>query len=121
MVAGTAQATPATTDVRFPDGVVDAVEIVVPDGCAGLVGFQLVYSGQPVIPRNPAQFIVANGEVIKWPLSNYPAGGRWAVNAYNTDVFNHTIFLRFLVNEFNTQDDGTVAPVPVSSTMDTTA
>lgn len=118
VVAGTAKATPATTDLSFPEGVVGQVEIVVPDGCAGLVGFQLVYSGQPVIPRTAGQFIVANGEVIRWPLSNYPAGGRWACRAYNTDVFNHTLFFRFLVNEHNTVDTGVVMPVPITSTMD---
>lgn len=96
---GTAVATPQTTALLFDIGVVQRVEILVPPGPSGLVGFQLVHSGQVIIPDNPARFIVADGEVIKWDLEGYPVGRAWALRAYNTDVFDHTIYLRFLVAE----------------------
>jgi hypothetical protein len=119
--AGTAVAAAMTTQLPFPDGVVDGVEIVVPGGVAGLVGFQILHSGQAVIPRDSNQFIVTDGEVIKWPLSNFPTGGKWAARCYNTDQFDHTLYFRFLINEFGPKDTSIVTPVSIVSSADRAA
>lgn len=94
---GTAQASPITTDLVLPIRTVEGVELVIPDGCAGLVGFRLTMAGTPVIPTNLGAWLVSNGEVIRWPLEGYPDSGAWQLQGYNTDLFDHTIYVRFLL------------------------
>jgi hypothetical protein len=109
--AGTLSSAPQTSALTFQDGDVEQVEILVPPGPAGLVGFQLWYSGQRIIPFKNNLFFRADSETIKWPLSNYPTTGRWQFVAYNLDIYDHIIQLRFLINEI--RRPAPVAPPPV--------
>lgn len=97
--AGTAIAAPQTTSLTFDRGVVENMEILVPPGPSGLVGFRILHSGDAVIPHDRSKWIIADNEVIKWPLEGYPTGRAWAITAYNTDVYDHSLYLRILVNE----------------------
>ena len=97
---GTAKANPAVTLLPFNDGVIEEIQIIVPDGVAGLAGFQITYGGQQIIPNTRGAFIVSNDEKIIWTVEHLPEGSQWAVAAYNTDVFTHTLYLRFLVSDF---------------------
>ena len=110
--AGTTQATPLSVDVSFDPGVVTAVEIVIPDGVAGLSGIQLAQAHQHVIPYAGSAFLVSNDETVKWPLDGYLNTGNWQVIGYNTDVFDHTYHLRFLIDEL-----GGVDTTPPSSPL----
>lgn len=99
VAANTAIATPQTNALSFNLGIVNRIEILVPPGPSGLVGFRIRHSGETVIPYDRSRWIVANDEVIKWDTEGFPVGNAWAIEAYNTDVFNHTLYLRFLVSE----------------------
>lgn len=98
----TAIGAPVTTDCRFDVGEVEAIEVLIPPGNAGLSGFQIRHSGAGVFPREDSKWIVAAGEVIKWPVEDKPTSGRWQVRSYNTDLYPHSIYLRFLVREVGT-------------------
>lgn len=97
--AGTLQAAPQITPMVFNDGRVDQVDIVVPDGCAGLVGFQIGHSGQVIIPYDGVTFTVSNDEDIHWPLEAFPEAQKWFVVAYNTDQFPHTLRFRWQITD----------------------
>lgn len=97
--AGTLSTSPQTTALSFNDGDVEFVEFLIPPGPSGLVGFRLRHSGETVIPYDRAGWIVADNEVIKWPLEGYPSGEAWSLMAYNTDVYPHTIYIRIGVRE----------------------
>jgi hypothetical protein len=97
--AATLQAAPQITPFHFDDGRVDALEIVVPDGPSGLVGFQIRHSKQVIIPYDGTSFIVTNGEVIHWPLETFPEAQKWDVVIYNTDQFPHTLSFRWLITD----------------------
>lgn len=97
--AMTTAAAPHVEATSFDLGEVERVEILVPPGPSGLVGFGILHSGESVIPREPARWIVADDEVIKWDIVNAPTSGRWGIRAYNLDVFDHTLYLRYLVHE----------------------
>lgn len=99
VTAGTAIASPQTTNLSFNIGIVERIEITVPPGPSGLVGFRIRHSSQTVIPNNPANWIITDNEKINWPLENFPVGNKWALMAYNTDVFDHTLYVRFHINE----------------------
>lgn len=99
IAAGTLDTAPQTTALSFDRGIVEGIEILIPPGPSGLVGFQIQHSGDTVIPHDRTQWIIANDEVIKWPLSGYPTGSAWALRGYNEDVYDHTLYIRILVNE----------------------
>jgi hypothetical protein len=113
ITAGTAILTPLTTATVFADGQVTDIEVVVPDGCAGLVGFVVLYGGQQIIPAKDGKWIISNGEVIKWPLSGYPTGQQWQIRGYNTDVFDHTLYVRYLIDELRRPQQLTFNPLPL--------
>lgn len=95
--AGTAQATPVRVDMSFPARQVQSVEIRVPPGPSGLVGFALQNSGVTVIPYGSDDFIVTSGDAINWPLEGYITSGSWQLLGYNTGIFDHSIYVRFLL------------------------
>ena len=120
--AGTAIASPLVTALPFNQGVVQQIEIIVPPGPSGLVGFRIRHSVQTVIPRSGSGWIIADNEVIKWPLENYPVGNKWDIQAYNTDVFVHVLYLRFLILETrrNVLERATLVPIgPMGTAEDT--
>jgi hypothetical protein len=103
-------AAPLVTALPFDEGEVLSIEIVIPDGCAGLVGFAFRQSQQQVIPFGDGTWIIGNDEVIRWPTEGYPTGAKWAMVAYNTDLFPHILQTRFLMNE-------TSMPAPLTPTL----
>ena len=105
--AGTPIASPFTQAITFPPRTVVQVDWQVPPGPSGLMGWSLTVAGQPVIPRNPGSFIVADNVARSWPLEGYPDQGQWQVTGYNTDIYPHTVYLDFLL-ELN----GTTTPQP---------
>lgn len=97
--AGTSSATPLDFPTTFNEGIVEKLEIIIPPGFSGLVGFKLVHSGTVVIPYQYDEWIISDSEKIEWTLQGYPTGSAWAVRAYNEDVYDHTMYLRYLVTE----------------------
>lgn len=97
--AGTLSAAPVTIATRFDDGIVDRLEILVPPGPNGLMGFRVNHGGGAVFPRETSKWIVADGEKIDWPMEEVHTAGDWAIVAYNTGIHDHTLYVRFLVRE----------------------
>lgn len=96
--AGTAKASPQTTALTMPARIVREVEVLVPPGPRGNVGFQLAMAGNQLLPYTAGTFLVTDNEVLRWPLEGYPDSGAWQLIAYNTGIFDHTLYLRFLVD-----------------------
>lgn len=109
---GTAKASFQTTALSFQDGRVERVEILVPPGPSGLVGFKLAHSGQSVIPIKNDTWNVADGVKFDWPLTNFPEGSAWELWTYNTDVYDHTIYVWFHVFDYGSE--AIVMPVPLA-------
>jgi hypothetical protein len=97
--SGTAIAAPQTTNLDFNDGIVERMEVLIPRGPSGRVGFRILHSGDAVIPYDRTKWLIADDEVIKWDLENYPTGSAWAVQAYNIGAYDHTLYFRLLVRE----------------------
>lgn len=97
--AGTTQAAPLVTNIAMPPRIVREVEIRVPPGPYGNMGFALGLAGVPIIPYNAGQFIVTDNEIITWPLGeDYPNSGAWQVISFNTGRYPHSIQLRFMLD-----------------------
>lgn len=96
--AGTAKTAPVRVDMSFPPRQVDTVEIRVPPGPSGLVGFALQNSGVTIIPYQSDAFIVTAADYISWPLHGFVTSGSWQLLGYNTGTSDHAIYVRFLLS-----------------------
>lgn len=97
IAAGTPSTAPTVTAMAVGTRIVERVQILVPPGANGLVGFALRAAGQQVIPYGSGQWIVANGETIDWPLDGQIESGAWSLLGYNNGIYPHTLQVRFLL------------------------
>lgn len=111
--AATLEAAPADTDLNFDSGRVERVEIMVPPGPSGFVGFAIVHSNQQIIPYQSGRFIIADNEVLKWELESYPEASPWTIRAYNTDIYPHTLHIRLYIDDSPRDEPVFVAPPEV--------
>jgi len=102
----TLKTAPQISSLAFPDRVVQEVEIVVPPGPRGEVGFQLATGGSQVLPSEAGAYFVTDNEFIRWPLEEQIDTGAWQLIAYNTGNFAHTLEIRFLVTVVRPADAG---------------
>lgn len=97
--AGNGSSARSFIGLPFQNGIVSRLEIRVPPGPSGLVGFQIWHSQQRIIPYGSDTFIVANDETLTFDLTGFPQGRFWTLCAYNTDAYDHSVELRFHVDE----------------------
>lgn len=83
--------------MTFPPRDVQGLEIIVPVGSSGLVGFAIDVGGAQVIPYLSDPWIITAGEIINWPLEHMPNSGAWSVRAYNTGQNDHAVRFRWLL------------------------
>lgn len=96
--AGTLKTAPQVTALAMPARVVREIEVIIPPGPRGNVGFQIGLANRQLLPYTAGSFIVSDDETIRWPLEEMPSSGAWQVIAYNTGQFPHTLEFRFLVD-----------------------
>lgn len=94
--AGTAITAPFRQSVPIPVRMVDRLEITIPPGPSGLMGFAITMGGLNVIPLQAGTYIVTDNQQFDWPIEGLPTSGAWQVSGYNIDVWDHTVYLRFL-------------------------
>ena len=111
---GTPIATPVTVKTEFGFRVVREIEIIIPPGPRGNMGFQIAQAGRQVFPYTPGGFIVTDNEQIRWPIEDANTSGAWAVIGYNVGTFDHTIEVRYLV-DLPPDPTSTLAPLAPSS------
>lgn len=98
IATGSSRTAPVIMDVSFPPFRVESIEVDVPPGPNGNIGFQIASSRQQVIPWNAGQWIVPNGQHFIWANDKYPTSGDWQLIVYNQGQYAHTIWVRFNVD-----------------------
>lgn len=53
--------------------------------------------GQNLLPVN-GTFIVVDNQADRWLVVNQPDSGQWEVTGYNTDIYDHTVYLDFFLD-----------------------
>lgn len=96
--AGTASSSPQVTDLDMPARLVRGIRVRIPPGPAGTVGWALGAAGTRVLPAGVGEWIVADNEVIEWPLDQQIDSGAWQLQAYNLGAFDHTLYVTFLLD-----------------------
>lgn len=74
---------------------VESIDVEVPSGPSGLMGFYLALSGQQWVPWEMGQWITWDNQSRNWPLSNQPTSEGWELVGYNTGVYSHAVTVRF--------------------------
>lgn len=83
---------------------IESIDLEVPPGPAGLMGFYLALSDQQWIPWEMGEFLIWDDYRANWPLQNQPTSSGWQVHGYNEDDYDHVVVVRFHVQ--------LVGPVP---------
>lgn len=111
---GTPVASPVTIPTELGIFQVTFIEVNVPSGFNGQVGFYIASSGQQVLPfRSGAtpNWLILNDTEKHWDLEDQPDSGDWAIVAYNTGNFPHTLYVTFGVNPVALDTTITLAPI----------
>jgi hypothetical protein len=95
--AGTAKAAPQITPIAIPPRVVGIIEVRIPPGPGGEVGFALGFANVQLFPRQSGIYVVTDNETVSWNITDAPDSGAWQLIAYNTGTYDHTLQVRFLV------------------------
>lgn len=96
--AGTPASALAVVKMPLTSFDIEQIDIEVPPGPAGLMGFYLALSGQQWVPFETGQFLVWDNRIASWKLNNQPTSYGWEVHGYNTGVNAHKVVVRFHVN-----------------------
>ena len=76
----------------------EGVDLEVPPGPAGLMGFYLALSGEQWIPRGAGQFLIWDDVQASWRLDDQPTSYGWELHGYNLDAYDHSVVVRFHVS-----------------------
>ena len=114
--AGTTAAAPQVTTLAMPPRIVDRLEVRVPPGPNGAVGWAFTSSGQRVFPFAKDTWVVANDETIPVPTEGAPETGAWQLTAYNTGRWDHTLYVRaWLRSPAERQQSVTIVPLDLEA------
>lgn len=89
---------PQVTALQMPPRTVKQIEVVVPNGCNGALGFAFGAAGQNIIPYNDDAWIIASGEKLEWQMDRQINSGAWQLQSWNIGKYPHTIYIRFLLD-----------------------
>ena len=98
IAAGTLETAPATIPLDLDNWEIEAIDLQVPPGPSGTMGFRLENNGVPWLPRTPGTFLVWDDHQQTAYPTGYPNASGWAVVGYNVGVYDHAVTVRFHVN-----------------------
>lgn len=103
---GNGVATSHTKDCELGTSDVTQIDLVFPAGCAGLVGVQLTFTGNPVYPNSQVGFFILDNDRIQIPVSGQGNSGSWGMLAFNEDYNQHIIDAYFYYNYVSYSNSG---------------
>lgn len=121
IAAGTPAAAPVVTNMQTGPVVLDEVQVRVPPGPAGNVGFRLLVAGQQVLPWGQAlNWVIADGELLEFAMG-LDVDSQVTLQAYNTDVFAHTLWVRLTTHDHDLSEVAPMPPIVSAATIDQAA
>jgi hypothetical protein len=97
--AGTPVSAPVSLPLYANRALLTHIDVRVPPGPSGLVGFTFWHSSRQVIPAVDGTWVVADDETVPFPLDGFSPWPNWTIKAYNTDVYPHTLYLRLHLDD----------------------
>lgn len=95
---GTSRDAPVTVPLDIDNWVLEQLDLEVPAGPSGLMGFAVFNNGVQWIPSSPGTWLVWDDVQQSWPFTDQPDASGWQVVGYNMGIYDHTVTVRFHVN-----------------------
>lgn len=112
--AGTPKAAPVQINLNTGWWEIDSIDLEVPPGPSGLMGFQLWTGNGQWMPYEVGEYFVWDDRDKSWIMTDQPIGQQWSVVGYNTDPVNpHAVVVRFHISPVPTP---TPTPPPITIT-----
>lgn len=115
--AGTPQSAPVTVPLAIDNWNLESIDLEVPPGPSGLMGFYVANNGVQWIPATPGAWLVWDDVQQSWWMQDQPNASGWEVTGYNTGVYPHSVIVRMHVNPTTT---GSTSTTPATLTVVTT-
>ena len=96
--AGTLESAPLTFNLTTPPRAVVEIDVRIPPGPRGLVGFAISAAGAQVLPTNLGEWFIGDNEPLSWPLKSPIDSGAWQLTGWNTGQYDHTLYVVFQVD-----------------------
>lgn len=90
-------ASPASFTWPLEDNYLERIDVRIPPGPSGAMGFRILWSQQQIVPWGNYSWLIANDEEIPWKADTAISASGLVVQAYNLGNFPHTIYLKALV------------------------
>jgi hypothetical protein len=113
--AGTPASALVTVDISILPVTVNRIDIRVPPGPSGLMSFALFAGGGQALPIEYGTYFTWDDVDRSFPIDGLPDGGVWEIVGYNTDIYDHTVYVDFLTTP-NAMASTTAADTAVSDT-----
>lgn len=104
--AGTPDTAPWVEALGFHDWDVERIDLIVPPGPAGTMGFYLANNGQPWVPRALNEWLVFDDHQLRIDPTGYPTGTGWQIVGYNDGKYDHDVITLFHVNPITVGPSG---------------
>lgn len=111
--AGTSQLAPLSVPLPIGESIVRRLDLIVPPGPSGLVGFYLAHSGTQMIPRVSSQFFVVDDKLLTFDMDGYPTGDKWTLVGYNLDIYDHIVRTIWHVDEVTKVTTPSLQIIPI--------
>ena len=114
--AGTPKASPVTVALPIDNWEMESLDLEVPAGPSGVMGFYIANNGAQWIPASPGSWLIWDDVQQSWPFSDQPNASGWQVVGYNTGTYPHVVTVRMHVNPPTPAQQSGVAPQLVIQT-----
>lgn len=94
---GATKANPHVVTLELDNWEVTAIDLEVPPGPGGAMGFYVANNGIQWLPRPAGEWLVWDNYRDRWPLEGQPNGEGWQIVGYNNGTYPHTVSVRFHV------------------------
>lgn len=84
--------------LSFDGWAIEQIDLEVPPGPAGTMGFYLDNNGVQWVPRSPGEWLVWDDRSESFYPTGYPTAGGWGIVGYNEGLYDHSVIVRFHVN-----------------------
>lgn len=108
--AGTLKTAPQTTSLDIDGWDLETLDLEVPPGPAGLMGFYVANNGVQWIPQGAGEWLVWDDVSKSWPLIEQPNASGWEIVGYNLGDYDHDVIVRMHVNLPAGQQAGSAPP-----------
>lgn len=111
--AGTASSSPLVTTVSLGDVMLHSISLRIPPGHQGFTGIQWRQAGTTIVPFGAnTDWVIGNDDRETFTVESEVDAG-FQVITYNTDLYNHTFYIRYVLTPIAAAGPQLAAPIQI--------